>query len=67
MKNKVNEISIQREEMTKQVEEIISIQQKEQVNDLQEELTLLGHTPSHPVDLCADILDYNSQSPSAFL
>ncbi len=23
-----------------------------------------GHTPSHPADSCADILDYNNQSPS---
>ena len=43
------------------------MKKKTQVNDLREEIKLLlrpGHT--HPADSCADIWEYNNQSPSGF-
>ncbi len=42
---------------------------KQQVNNLREEIKLLlrpGHTSSHPADSCADIVEYNNQSPSGY-
>ena len=42
---------------------------REEIKQLREEMKLLlrpGHTSSHPADSCADILDYNNQSPSGY-
>ena len=42
---------------------------REEIKQQREEMKLLlrpGHTPSHPADSCADILDYNNQAPSGF-
>ncbi len=38
---------------------------KKQVNDLREEIKLLFR-PRHTADSCADILEYNNQSPPGF-
>ncbi len=44
-------------------------QQREEIKQQRDEMKLLlrlGHTSSHPADSCADILDYNNQSPSGY-
>ena len=48
------------EDQLNSISEEIREEMKKQVNDLREEINLLlrpGHTPSHPADSCADILN----------
>ncbi len=42
---------------------------KQQMNDLRDEMKLLlrpGRTSSHPADSCADIMNFDNQSPSGY-
>ncbi len=57
------------EDQLNSISDEIREEMKKQVNDLREEIKLLlrpGHTLSHPADSCADILEYNNQSPSGY-
>ncbi len=62
------EVSTLREEIKKQVNDLGEDIKREMANLRQEVKLLLqpGHSSSYPADSCADILEYNNQSPSGY-